>query len=67
MLMQTASQYNWIEILNAPINWKLYVEQAKGFQIENKNCKESFVYKLKKSFHRLKQMGQKLKLHITHI
>ena len=57
MLMQIAAQYNLMvhqldvksTNLNAPIEWDLYMGQAKGFEIENKNSNERLVYKLKKS------------------
>ena len=66
MLTQIATQYNLMvhqldeksAYLNAPIEWELYMEQAKGVEIENKNSNERLVYKLKKSFYGLKQSGR---------
>ena len=48
MLMQIATLYNLmvhqfdvkLAYLNAAIEWELYMEQAKGFEIENKNSDE---------------------------
>ena len=45
MLLQIATQYNLMvhqldvksAYFNASIEWELYMEQAKGFEIENKN------------------------------
>ena len=44
--------------LNAPLECELYMEQAKDFEIENKNSNERLVYKLKKSLYGLKQSGR---------
>ena len=66
MLMQIATQYNLmvhqLDVksvnLNTPIEWELYMELAKDFEIENKNSNERLVYKLKKSLYSLKQSGR---------
>ena len=48
MLTQIATQYNLMvyqfdvksAYLNAPIEWELYRQQAKDFEIENKNSND---------------------------
>ena len=49
MLIQITAQYILMvyqldvksAYLNVPIEWELYMEQAKGFEIENKNNNEN--------------------------
>ena len=53
-LMQIATQYNLVvhqldvksAYLNAPIDCNLYMEKAKGYEIECKNSNRNLVYKL---------------------
>jgi hypothetical protein len=63
MIMQLAAQYNMkIEqmdvksaYLNAPVEHEIYVQQPKGFQV---NDGKNMVWKLKKSLYGLKQSGR---------
>ena len=53
--------------LNAPVEWKLYMEQAKGLEIENKNSNERQIYKLKKSLSGLKQAVENGTINYTYL
>ena len=66
VLCQLAAQHSLIlqqmdvktAYLNAPIDYEIYIEQAKGFETPNSSETEKAVYKLNKSLYGLKQSGQ---------
>ena len=61
LLLQIAVQYDLLihymdvksTYLNAPLHYEIYVKPPEGFEGKNRN----YVWKFKKSLHRLKQRG----------